>query len=58
MKNPIHSSGSTGKNNRRRGSANGNTTFANTSAQETKDGPKQYDSGKRRVEADRNLEGA
>jgi hypothetical protein len=48
---------STRKNNRRRGSAGGNTASTNPSAQETKNRPKQDDSGRRRVKVDSNPEG-
>jgi hypothetical protein len=58
MEDPNHYLRITGNNSRRRGSAGGNTAFGSPSAQETKDRPKQVDSGRRRVKADRDLEGA
>jgi hypothetical protein len=57
MEDPIHSPRSTITTHRRRSNAGENTTSANPSAKETKDGPKQAKSGKQRVKEDRNLEG-
>jgi hypothetical protein len=45
MKNPIHSPGSTRKNNIRRGNVGENTASANPNAQENKEWKKQVDSG-------------
>jgi hypothetical protein len=58
MEDPIHSLGSTRRTRRRRSNAGRNTASTNPSAQETKDGPKQANSGKRRGKDDRDLEGA
>jgi hypothetical protein len=57
MEDINHYPGITGKNNRRRCSARGNIASRNPNAQETKDGPNQNDSGRRRVKQDRNPEG-
>jgi hypothetical protein len=57
MEDPIHSLRSTIRIRRRRSNVGENTTSANPSAKETKDGPKQANSGKQRVKEDRNLEG-
>jgi hypothetical protein len=58
MEDPIHSLGNTRRTRRRRSNVGGNIASANPSVQETKDGPKQDDSGKLRVKVDRNPEGA
>jgi hypothetical protein len=57
MEDPIHSLGSTGRTCKRRSNADGNKASANPSSQETKEGPKKVDLGKRRGKADRNPEG-
>jgi hypothetical protein len=57
MEDPSHYPRSTGKNSRRRGSIGGSTASRSPSAQETKDGPKQDDSRRRRVKENRDPEG-
>ena len=56
MEDPSHYPINIGKNSRRRGNARGNTTFVNTSAQESKDGPRKSDFGKQWVNANRDPE--
>jgi hypothetical protein len=57
MEDPNHYLGSVGNNNRRRGRTGGNIASGNPSAQETMNGPRQANSGRRRVQADRDPEG-
>jgi hypothetical protein len=57
MEDPNHYPGSTENNNRRRGRTCRNVASRNPSAQETMNGPRQADSGRRRVKENRDPEG-
>jgi hypothetical protein len=57
MEDSNHTQRSTGTNNRRRGSAGGNTASKNPNTQETKNGPNQVDSGRGWLRAARDPEG-
>jgi hypothetical protein len=56
MEDPSHYSRSTAKNNRGRGRAGRNIVARNPSAQETKNGPRQDDTDRRRAKEDRDPE--
>jgi hypothetical protein len=49
MEDPNYTQRSTGKNNRRRGCAGGDTASKNPSTQEQKNGPTQVNSGRQRL---------
>jgi hypothetical protein len=57
MEDPSHYPKSARKKSRRRGNTGGNIDSRSPSAQETKDGPKQDESGRIRGKIDRNPEG-